>query len=94
MFEKKVGTVAEVFHGTAEMTAGRLTKSAFFLDPKDGRIKSKAQSKAAKKNPGLKMWRESVDKAKDKLKIPEGEFALIKGKLLKETKKIFARKSK
>jgi hypothetical protein len=94
MFEKKVGTAAEVWHGKAEMTPGGVKKSGFFLDEKDGRIKSKAQSEAAKKNPGLVKWRKAVDKAKKQLKIPSGEFALIKGKLLTKTKKIFAKESK
>jgi hypothetical protein len=40
-----VGSRAEVFHGTADKTAGGLTKKDLKL--KDGRIVSKAASKAA-----------------------------------------------
>jgi hypothetical protein len=40
-----VGTRAQVFHGTADKTAGGLEKKNLML--KDGRIVSKAASKAA-----------------------------------------------
>lgn len=92
MFEKRIGSAAEVFHGTARETPGGVTKEGLFQDSKDGRIKSKAKSMAAKKNPALKQWRTAVTKAKKELDIPKGEFALVKGKLLKETKKIFKTK--
>jgi len=42
----KEGTRAQVFHGTAERTAGGLTKSDL-TQGKDGRIKSKAAVEAA-----------------------------------------------
>ena len=42
-----IGSRAEVFHGTAEKTSGGLTKKDLMLDPKDGRIKSKAAHDAA-----------------------------------------------
>lgn len=58
-----VGTKAQVFHGTANHTAGGLEKKDLFQDSKDGRIKSKAQSKAGKQNPALKAWRKALDKA-------------------------------
>jgi hypothetical protein len=43
-----VGTRAEVFHGTADKTAGGLTKKDLMMG-KDGRIKSKAAHDAALK---------------------------------------------
>lgn len=58
-----VGTKAQVFHGTADRTPGGLSKSNLFQDKEDGRIKSKAQSAAGKKNPALKAWRKAVEKA-------------------------------
>jgi hypothetical protein len=42
-----IGSRAEVFHGTADKTAGGLTKKDLMQDPKDGRIKSKAAHAAA-----------------------------------------------
>ena len=58
-----VGTKAQVFHGTADRTAGGLVKSNLFQDKEDGRIKSKAQSKAGKQNPALKAWRSALEQA-------------------------------
>ena len=43
-----IGSRAQVFHGTADMTPGGLTKSDLVQD-KYGQIKSKAASEAAKK---------------------------------------------
>jgi hypothetical protein len=43
-----VGSRAEVFHGSAQSTSGGLNKSDLMM--KDGRIKSRAASKAAKKS--------------------------------------------
>lgn len=48
MFEKRIGSRAEVMHGTAQQTAGGLKKSDLFVDEKDGRIKSKDAVKMAK----------------------------------------------
>ena len=42
-----IGSRAQVFHGTADQTAGGLTKKDLILDPKDGQIKSKAAQEAA-----------------------------------------------
>ena len=44
---QKIGSRAEVLHGSAMQTAGGLKKSDLFLDKEDGRIKSKTASKAA-----------------------------------------------
>ena len=63
-----IGTRAQVWHGTAQKTSGGLTRADLFVG-KDGAIKSKAQAAAGKKNPGLKMWRASVDQAKKQLGI-------------------------
>jgi hypothetical protein len=54
---KRYGSRAEVYHGTAEMTTGRLTKKSFTKN-KIGRIVSKIKMKHAKdknKNPLLKL---------------------------------------
>jgi len=47
-----VGTRAQVWHGTADRTAGGLTKKDLFM--KNGRIRSKRASRSAKKNQNLK----------------------------------------
>jgi hypothetical protein len=47
-----VGSKAMVFHGSAKKTAGGLKKKDLFKD-KDGNIKSKKASAAAKKNNNL-----------------------------------------
>ena len=44
---KRVGSRAEVLHGAATMTEGGLTKKDLYLDPKDGRIKSRKAHAAA-----------------------------------------------
>jgi hypothetical protein len=86
-----VGTKAQVFHGTADKTAGGLVKADLFLDPADDRIKSKAQSAAGKKNPALKAWRESLDQAGA---LKEGKFKPIKKgtAAYKKAKKIYKKK--
>lgn len=86
---KSIGSRAEVMHGEAEHTSGGLKKKDLKLDRKDGRIKSKAQVKAGKANPALKAWLSSQKAAKKELDIGKGEFSLMKGDLLKETKKRF-----
>lgn len=48
-----VGSKAQVFHGTADRTSGGLKKNDLFKD-KNGNIKSKKASKAAKKTQNLK----------------------------------------
>lgn len=48
MFEKRIGSRAEVLHGTAKQTGGGLMKKDLFVDEKDGRIKSKDAAKVAK----------------------------------------------
>jgi hypothetical protein len=55
-FNKTVGSYAEVFHGTAKRTSGRLTKSDLTKNPQ-GRIVSKKKRaqglKQYKKNPSV-----------------------------------------
>ena len=63
VFKKRVGTAAEVWHGTAEMTSGRVKKSGLFKD-KYGNIKSLAKSKAAKKSNNLKKAGWGAEKGK------------------------------
>lgn len=66
-----VGTRAEVFHGTAEKTAGGLAKKDLMMG-KDGRIKSKAAHAAA-----LKRMKKEGKKAMVKVFKPkEGKFKL------------------
>jgi hypothetical protein len=84
-----VGTRAQVWHGTADKTAGGLEKKD--LNLKDGRIVSKAQQAAAKANPALAMWREAVQKSGG---LKEGTFVPIKGKVLEKAQKKFARLQK
>lgn len=84
----RVGSKAQVFHGTADMTAGGLKKSDLFLDKEDGRIKSKAQSKAGKKNPALAAWRDALEGAGG---LKDGKFKPIKkgSVLYKKAKKMY-----
>lgn len=86
---KSIGSRAEVFHGHADKTSGGLTKKDLKLDSKDGRIKSKAQVKAGKTNPGLKAWQKAQKSAKRELGIKKGEFVPMSGDLLKKTKSKF-----
>ena len=86
---KTIGTRAEVFHGTAEKTSGGLLKKDLKFDKKDGRIKSKAQVKAGKSNPALKGWLKAQKDAKKSLGIDRDEFVLMKGALLKETRRLY-----
>lgn len=81
-----VGSRAEVFHGNADKTSGGLTKKD--LTMKDGRIISKAASKAAKKS--LKMnpkFQAFIDIAKEKAE-KKGTFCLVPSKKTKTYKKI------
>ena len=62
-----VGSRAEVFHGTADKTSGGLAKKDLLM--KDGRVISKAASKASKKslksNPKFKAFIDAAKKKKD-----------------------------
>jgi hypothetical protein len=77
-----VGSRAEVFHGTADKTSGGLVKKDLMM--KDGRIVSKAASKASKKalksNPKFMAF---IDAAKKK-----ASFCLVPKKGSKSYKKI------
>jgi CBS domain containing-hemolysin-like protein len=67
-----VGSRAEVFHGTADNTAGGLTKKDLMKDSNDGRIKSKAAQQAA-----LARMKKEGKKAMVKVFKPkEGKFKL------------------
>lgn len=86
---KKIGSRAEVFHGTAQETTGGLKKTN--LKKKDGRIISKALSKP---NPSAKMWSDSVKKAYKELKL-DGFVPVRQGEPLHErAKKIFEKEKK
>ena len=87
VFQRKYGTRTAVMNGNAEMTGGGLKKKDLVLGD-DGRIKSKKMVKRGQ-DPSLKKWREAVNQAKNKLGIPKGEMALIKGKLRTEADKIY-----
>jgi hypothetical protein len=65
-----VGSRAEVFHGNAKQSSGGLTKKD--LKMKDGRIISKAASKASKKSYKKTAFKAFVDLAKKKSK--DGSF--------------------
>ena len=83
-----VGTRAQVWHGTVDKTAGGLKRADLMLG-KDGQIKSKAQVAAAKENPALKAWRDSVKKAGG---LKKGKFQKVEGALLTKSRKIFEKK--
>ena len=84
-----VGSRAQVMHGAAERTAGGLTKKDLKYTS-DGRIISKAASKASKGNP----WVTAVAKARKQL--AKGSAAdkkaskemLVKGKLAAAARKL------
>ncbi len=59
----KVGSKAEVWHGTAHHTKSGLTKSKLMKN-KNGKIVSKAKHEAALNNHGLKMWSDAVKQAR------------------------------
>lgn len=66
-----IGSRAQVFHGTADMTPGGLTKSDLMQD-KYGQIKSKAASEAAKK----RMKAEGSSAMVKVFKAPKGTFKI------------------
>ena len=67
---KRIGSKAEVLHGSALQTEGGLT--AKDLCKVNGRIHSKKMIKRGKDD-ALKNWREAVKKAKRKLGIVKGD---------------------
>ena len=83
-----VGSRAQVMHGAADRTSGGLTKKDLMM--KDGRIISKAASKASKGNP----WVKAVAKARKQM--AKGSAAdkkaskemLVKGKLATAARKL------
>jgi len=81
-----VGSRAEVFHGTADKTSGGLAKKDLMM--KDGRIISKAASKASKKalksNPKFMAF---IDAAREKAE-KKASFCLVPKKGSKSYKKI------
>ena len=83
-----VGSRAQVFHGTADHTSGGLKKSD--LKMKDGRIISKAASKASAGNP----WVKAVARARKQLakgsasEKKASKEMLVKGKLATAARKI------
>jgi hypothetical protein len=81
-----IGSRAEVFHGNADNTSGGLAKKDLMM--KDGRIISKAASKAAKKslksNPKFAAF---IDLAKEKA-AKKDTFCLVPKKGSKTYKKI------
>ena len=84
------GTRAQVYHGTADRTAGGLTKKDLVM--KDGEIRSKAKSKGEKSNP----WIKAVAKARKELGIKKGgsfeDYIPKKGsELYKTAKQIYGK---
>ena len=67
-----IGSRAQVFHGTADQTAGGLTQKDLMLDPNDGQIKSVAAHKAAL----ARMKREGKKHLTKVFKPKKGKFAL------------------
>jgi hypothetical protein len=78
-----IGSRAQVYHGTADQTAGGLKKKD--LKKVKDEIVSKTKSKGEKKNP----WIKAVAKAKKDLGIKG--FALIQGKLLERAREIHSK---
>ncbi len=83
-----VGSRAEVFHGTADQTSGGLMKKD--LKMKDGRIISKAASKASKKslksNPKFKAFIEVAKKKDDCFCLVPKEGTKAYKKIIKDNK--------
>ena len=78
-----IGSRAQVYHGTADQTAGGLKKKD--LKKVKDEIVSKTKSKGEKKNP----WIKAVAKAKKELGIKG--FALVQGKLLERAREIHSK---
>jgi hypothetical protein len=81
-----IGSRAEVFHGTADRTAGGLTKKDLMRDD-DGRIKSKAASEAAlkrMKDEGKKAMVKVFKPAKKGFKLQPKEGTAAYKKLIKK----------
>ena len=78
-----IGSRAQVFHGTADRTAGGLTKKDLMLDPKDGQIKSVAAHQAALD----RMKREGKKHLTKVFKPKKGKFTLQPKEGTKEYKK-------
>ncbi len=74
---KTIGTRAEVYHGTAKHTSGRLTKSQLIKN-KNGRIVSKKKSISAKKEQRLK---------KHGYFTVKGKFGFVKKDINKKSRK-------
>jgi len=82
---EKIGSRAQVLHGTAKMTSGGLEKND--LKMKDGRIVSKAASKAALdrvKSEGKKHLTKVFKPAKKGFKLQPKEGTAKYGKLVKK----------
>ena len=65
---KTYGSRAEVMHGTAKMTTGKLMKKDLYYG-KDGEIHSKAMKKRGKEQP-LAMWIKAKKEVEKKLGKP------------------------
>jgi hypothetical protein len=81
-----IGSRAEVFHGTADRTAGGLTKKDLMRDD-DGRIKSKAASEAAlkrMKDEGKKAMVKVFKPSKKGFKLQPKEGTAAYKKLIKK----------
>jgi hypothetical protein len=93
LFEKTVGTREEVFRGIAEKTSygkDALFKKDIVYRPGGSGSPYKSKYKVEHVPSHLKQWTKAVKKAKKDLGIKKGEMALVKGKLAKEAKKIYA----
>lgn len=85
-----IGSMAQVYHGTADETAGGL-KRKDIKKTKEGRIVSKDQAKKGRANP----WMKAVSQARKELGI-EGFVLLNKGtdgtRLYARAKEIYEKK--
>ncbi len=65
MYERRVGTPAQVYNGTAHHTVGGVTRNGLVKDRKTGEIKSIRKVYQGSKNP----WSMAVKRAREELGI-------------------------
>jgi hypothetical protein len=95
MMMKRIGSRAEVMHGSATMTEGGLMKKDLYLDPNDGRIKSKkahaaamARMKAEGKAHFVKVWKPKGVKKDGEVKLQAKEGSSEYDRKMKQFKRL------
>jgi len=90
LFEKTIGTRAEVYKGIAEKTSygkAGLKQAGIVFDPEDGRYKSKYKTEHVPKQ--LKVWSKITSDMLKKKQKPGEPAVMIKGKIAKDARKEF-----